>query len=194
MSEVGPRRRSSGRRELRASHDAFCHPSCVDLTIRSARPEDHEVLLALASRAWEPVFASVNEVLGGELARRLHGEDWRAHHAAGMREILDSGSMRTWVADVDGHQVGFVAARIVDPARRIGEVRIVGVDPAAQRRRIGTALIRHAEVWLHEQGMAVAFIGTGGDPGHTPSRSLYESLGYRLFPSAQYFRVLPDED
>ena len=166
----------------------------MNLTIRSARPDDHEELLALASRAWEPVFASVNEVLGGELARLLHGEDWRAHHAAEMREILDCGSIRTWVADVDGRQVGFVAARVVDPARRIGEVRIVGVEPAAQRQSIGKALIRHAEVWLHEEGMAVVFIGTGGDPGHAPSRSLYESLGYRLFPSAQYFRVLSDEE
>ena len=41
--------------------------------------------------------------------------------------------------------------------------------------------------------MAVVFIGMGGDPGHAPSRQLYESLGYRLFPSAQYFRVLADE-
>jgi GNAT superfamily N-acetyltransferase len=172
----------------------FCHASWVEVTIRSARPEDHGVLLALASRAWEPVFASVNQVLGGDLARLLHGEDWRNHHAEEMREILDSNSIRTWVAEVDGTRVGFVAARVVDPARRIGEVRIVGVDPAAQRQGIGKALIRHAEVWLHEQGMAVAFIGTGGDPGHAPSRGLYESLGYRLFPSAQYFRVLLDEE
>jgi hypothetical protein len=46
-------------------------------------------------------------------------------------------------------------------------------------------------LWLHEEGMAVVVIGTGGDPGHAPSRALYGSLGYRLFPSAQYFSVLP---
>jgi GNAT superfamily N-acetyltransferase len=166
----------------------------VELTIRSARPEDHEVLLALASRAWEPVFASVNVALGGELARLLHGEDWRNHQASEMREILASDSIETWVADVDGQHVGFVAARLLDPARRIGEIRIVAVDPAAQRQGIGGALTRHAEVWLHEQGMAVAFVGTGGDPGHRPARGLYESLGYQLFPSAQYFRVLPDKE
>jgi GNAT superfamily N-acetyltransferase len=165
----------------------------VEVTIRSARPEDREVLLALASRAWEPVFASVNGVLGDELAGLLHGEDWREHHGAEMREILDSDSILTWVAEVDGSASGFVAARVVDPARRIGEVRIVGVDPAVQHQGIARALIRHAEAWLSEQGMAVAFIGTGGDPGHAPSRRLYDSLGYRLFPSAQYFRVLPDE-
>lgn len=162
--------------------------------IRSARPEDHEVLLALASRSWESVFTSVNEVLGSELARLLHGEDWRDYHALEMREIVDSDSTRTWVADVDGKLVGFASARVVDAARRIGEVRIVGVEPAAQRHGIGRALVRHAEAWLHGEGMVVAFIGAGGDPGHAPARALYESLGYRLFPSAQYFRVLPDEE
>jgi GNAT superfamily N-acetyltransferase len=143
-------------------------------------------------RAWAPVFAAVNELLGGELALALHGEDWRNHQAAEIREMLSSDSISTWVADVDGRQVGFVAARVADPARRIGEVVIVGVDPAVQQRGIGSALMGHAEAWLREQGMAVAFVGTGGDPGHLPARGLYEALGYRLFPSAQYFRVLSD--
>jgi GNAT superfamily N-acetyltransferase len=162
-------------------------------TIRSANSDDHEALVALALRAWDPVFASVNAVLGDELARLLHGEDWRDHHSAEVREILGSDSIMTWVADVEGRPVGFAAARVVDPARRVGEVRIIGVDPTAQRQGIGRALIRHAEAWLHEQGMVVAFIGTGGDPGHAPARNLYRSMGYRLFPSAQFFRVLADE-
>jgi GNAT superfamily N-acetyltransferase len=165
----------------------------VELNIRSARPEDRELLVAIASRAWEPVFASVNRVLGDDLAELLHGRDWREHHAAEMREILDSDVTTTWVAEVDGSPSGFVAARVADPARRIGEVRIVGVDPVAQRHGIGTALIRHAEAWLRDQGMAVAFIGSGGDPGHAPARDLYESLDYQLYPSAQYLRILADE-
>jgi GNAT superfamily N-acetyltransferase len=171
----------------------FWHAYDVELRIRSARPEDREPLLAIASRAWEPVFASVNRVLGAELAELLHGEDWRAHHSAEIRAILDSDVTSTWVAEVDGSTSGFVAARVVDPARRIGEVRIVGVDPAGQRQGVGRALIRQAEAWLRDQGMAVVFIGSGGDPGHAPARAMYESLGYLLYPSAQYFMVLPDE-
>jgi GNAT superfamily N-acetyltransferase len=171
----------------------ICHSSSVEPTIRSTRPQDVEVLVALSSRAWQPVFTSVNEVLGRELARLLHGEDWRDHHAEELREILSSDSTGSLVVEVDGELVGFVAARVVDPIRRIGEVQIVGVDPSAQRQGVGTALIRDAEIWLHRRGMKVAFIGTGGDPGHAPARRLYESLGYTLLPSAQYFRVLRDE-
>ena len=65
------------------------------------------------------------------------------------------------------------AARIVDPDRRIGEIRILGVDPAAQRAGVGATLTRHAEAWLREAGADVAYISTGGDPGHAPARGLY---------------------
>ena len=180
----------ASRRSRRAT---FCHHPSVELTIRPARPDDVEDLVALSSRVWEPVFTSVNQVLGHELAQLLHGEDWRDHQAKEVREILNSDSTRSTVAEVDGELVGFVAARVVDLVRRIGEVQIVGVDPSAQRHGVGTALVRDAEAWLREKGMEVAFIGTGGDPGHAPARRLYASMGYTLLPSAQYFRVLRDE-
>jgi len=166
----------------------LCHDSTMSLTIRLARPEDHAAILDLALRAWESVFASVNEVLGDALARDLHGDDWRTHHRAEVSSSLET--MDAWVAERDGDIAGFVAARIVDPDRKIGEVNIVGVDPSDQRSGVGAALVRHAEAWLGEQGMRVVFIGTGGDPGHGPARALYASLGYRPFPVVQHYKRL----
>ena len=160
----------------------------VTLTIRATDEADRDSVLELAARAWEPVFASVNNVLGSELARSLHGDDWRTHHAAEVATVLEE--MTSWVAERDRATVGFAAARVVDPDRRIGEVHILGVDPAAQRTGVGAALVRHAEEWLREQGMSVVFIGTGGDPGHAPARRLYESLGYRPFPVVQHYKKL----
>jgi GNAT superfamily N-acetyltransferase len=163
----------------------------VTLTIRRARDTDLDTVLEIAGRAWAPVFASVNAVLGSELARSLHGEDWRTHHAADVASIL--AGMTAWVAVRGEAMVGFAAARVVDPGRRIGEVHIVGVDPRAQRTGVGAALVRHAEDWLREQDMTVVFIGTGGDPGHAPARSLYASLGYRPFPVIQHYKRLDAE-
>ena len=163
-------------------------------TIRLADDLDRAAVLDLAARAWEPVFASVNGILGAELAKPLHGDDWRVYHAAVVRDILTAESAMAWVAEVGGRIVGFVAARVVDPLRRIGEVWIVGVDPDAQRTGVGSALTRHAEAWLRAEGMAVAFIGTGGDPGHEPARQLYEALGYRPFPVVQYYKALGSDD
>jgi len=166
----------------------------MTMTIRPCADDDRDSVLEVAARTWGPVFAAVNAVLGQELAWRLHGEDWRTYHAVELREILDAESTVTWVAEVDGRVVGFAAARVVDPDRRIGEVRIVGVDPTAQRAGIGAALTKHAERWLRDQGMAVAFVGTGGDPGHAPARGLYEALGYRPFPIVQFYKALGPEE
>jgi ribosomal protein S18 acetylase RimI-like enzyme len=162
----------------------------VEVTIRPVQQDDHETLIALAERAWKPVFASVNDVLGAELAELLHGPDWRQHHADEIRDILNAEATTTWVAEVDGALLGFAAARVVDTKRRIGEVLIVGVHPSAQRRGVATALVREAEVTLANQGVAVAYIATGGDPGHAAARRLYDSLSYRPVPSIQYFKVL----
>jgi GNAT superfamily N-acetyltransferase len=158
--------------------------------IRLAGLDVHQPILVIAARAWQGVFSAVNDILGPELALRLHGEDWRAHHAGELRELLASETVVTWVAELDGQVVGFASARVADPQRRIGEVAIVGVDPPAQRSGVGATLTRHAEAWLQQQGVAVVFIGTGGHDGHAPARRLYEALGYRPFPVVQYLKVL----
>ena len=136
------------------------------------------------------MFDSVGEVLGQELSTLLHGTDWREHQAREVRATLNDPAKHVLVAEYAGRVVGFVAAAIVDNTRLIGEIAMVAVDPAAQRHGIGSALTQHATGWLSEQGMRVAVIGTGGDPGHAPARSVYERLGFRSLPSAQYFRVL----
>jgi ribosomal protein S18 acetylase RimI-like enzyme len=158
--------------------------------IRDCRPRDHDEIVELSLRAWAPVFVSVGDLLGRELSTLLHGADWREHQAGEVRATLHDTAKRVWVAEYAGRVVGFVAAAVVDNARLIGEIAMVAVDPAAQRRGIGTALTEHATAWLREQGMRVAVLDTGGDLGHEPARRVYERLGFRLFPSAQYFRVL----
>ena len=158
--------------------------------IRDCRPEDQDEIVELSLRAWAPVFASVGAVLGEELDTLLHGTDWREHQARDVRATLVDAAKRAWVAEERGRVVGFAAAGVVDETRLIGEIAMVAVDPAAQRRGIGSSLTEHATAWLREQGMRVAVLGTGGDPGHEPARRVYERLGYRLFPSAQYFRAL----
>lgn len=161
-------------------------------TIRPMRAAEHEEVVELAVRIWAPVFASVNGALGPELARLLHGEDWREHQRLDTRRILESDSpdSMAWVGERQGRLLGFCAAAVVDPDRSIGEVRIVGVVPEEQRTGCATQLVDTATSWLAERGMKVAYISTGGDAGHAPARHLYERLGFTLFPSAQYFRTL----
>jgi GNAT superfamily N-acetyltransferase len=162
----------------------------VAVHIRGYDPADHDAVVELSLRAWAPVFASMEAVLGAELATFLHGEDWRVHQARSVSETLAPAENHSWVADADGRIIGFVVAAIADPDRRIGQIAMVAVDPPDQRHGLGRALTDRATAWLRDAGMRVAVIGTGGDPGHAPARRLYERAGYRLMPAAQYFKVL----
>jgi GNAT superfamily N-acetyltransferase len=131
---------------------------------------------------------SVEAILGSELSFRLHG-DWRGYQEKAVRETLADSDMTVWVADA-GRVIGFAAARIADPERRIGELFMLAVDPDSQRRGAGTALTELASKWMREVGMAVAMISTGGDPGHAAARRVYEKAAYTCLPAAGYYKAL----
>lgn len=156
--------------------------------IRAYRPPDEQPVVELSLRAWAPVFASVEAILGGELSFRLHG-DWRQYQERAVRRTLGDHDMTVWVADT-GQVIGFVAARIADAERSLGEIYMVAVDPDSQRRGVGTALTEHATSWIRDAGMLVAMIATGGDPGHAAARRVYEKAAYTPLPTAGYFRSL----
>jgi GNAT superfamily N-acetyltransferase len=74
----------------------------------------------------------------------------------------------------------------------MGEVHIIGVEPGAQRQGVATALIDWAFDFMRSEGAEMAMVETGDDPGHAPSRAVYESLGFDRWPVARYFRSLRD--
>jgi GNAT superfamily N-acetyltransferase len=159
------------------------------MEIRPYRASDVTAVVELAIRAWGPVFASLEEVLGREMFTRLHGSSWEDYQRDAVRGVLADPGMSAWVAEADGAVAGFVTAT-VNRERRLGEIVMVAVDPDRQGAGIGGALTRLATQWLREQGMRVAMVETGCDPGHAAARRVYERTGYRLLPVARYFREL----
>jgi ribosomal protein S18 acetylase RimI-like enzyme len=85
---------------------------------------------------------------------------------------------------------GFVATKITDPERLIGEVWMLAVDPDFQHRGIGSALTTFATERLRDAGMRLVMIDTGGDPGHAPARRVYEKADFTLLPIARYWKAL----
>ena len=96
---------------------------------------------------------------------------------------------RVWVAEVGASVVGFVAVRL-HPESGMGEIYMLAVDPDHQGGGIGTALTEFALEKLKDDGMAVAMVETGGDPGHAAARRTYEKAGYVHLPIARYFKNL----
>jgi GNAT superfamily N-acetyltransferase len=161
----------------------------VERQIRAYQPADREAVVELAIRAWGPVFASLERVLGREMFGRLHGDSWEDFQREAVRGVLADPGMTVWVAEAEAAVAGFVAAQ-VDAERLIGEIVMVAVDPGWQGRGAGGALTEFATEWLREQGMRVAMVETGGDPGHAAARRVYERAGYQLLPVARYFKNL----
>ncbi len=141
----------------------------MNATIREYRPSDEPVVVEFALRAWAPVFASMESVLGAELSGRLHGgeDGWRGYQETAIRRALTDASMHTWVAEVEAIAVGFVTAHLTGD-RRIGEVFMLAVDPRQQGQGTGTALTDVATDWLRKIRRPR---GVGGDRWRPWSRA-----------------------
>jgi ribosomal protein S18 acetylase RimI-like enzyme len=161
----------------------------VQPRIRPFDDRDAEAVVDLSLRAWAPVFASLEQVLGSEIFRRMH-PDWREDQQRAVEDVCAAKKERMWVAEVEGTAVGFVAIELHHPERSMGEISMLAVDPDHQGSGIGTALTEFALERLEDAGMKVAMVETGGDPGHAAARRTYEKAGYVLLPIARYFKNL----
>jgi ribosomal protein S18 acetylase RimI-like enzyme len=157
--------------------------------IRLFEDRDAEAVVGLSLRAWTPVYASLERVLGSEILRRMH-PDWREDKRRSVEDILASKKGRVWVAEVSASVVGVVAVELHHPERSMGEISMLAVDPDHQGSGIGTALTEFALEKLKDAGMTVAIVETGGDLGHAAARRTYEKAGYTLLPIARYFKNL----
>lgn len=159
----------------------------MDISIRTYAPEDREAVVGLALRAWEPVHASMEKVLGAEIYALVVG-DWRRTQTRDVQADLDTEDIRVWVAVTD-RVAGFATVKL-DHQESTGELHMLAVDPDQQERGVGSALIRFAEEYMRAEGMRAAQVSTGGDPGHAPARAAYESAGYTGLPVVNYFKAL----
>ena len=157
--------------------------------IRPFDDRDAEAVVDLSLRAWAPVFASLERVLGSEIFGRLH-QDWREDQRRAVEYVCSAKKGRVWVADVGASAVGFVAVDLDHPERSMGEISMLAVDPDHKDGGIGTALTEFALDRLKDDGMKVAMVETGGDPGHAAARRTYEKAGFVLLPIARYFKNL----
>jgi GNAT superfamily N-acetyltransferase len=157
--------------------------------IRPLEGRDTTAVVELSLRAWAPVFASLERVLGSAVFRRMH-PDWGEDQQRAVEEVCASQETRVWVAEVNGETVGFVATGVYDSELSMGEITMLAVDPDHQTGGLGTALTEFALDGLKDAGMRIAMVETGGDPGHAPARRTYERAGFTLLPVARYFKNL----
>jgi GNAT superfamily N-acetyltransferase len=160
------------------------------IRIRPYDTSDLEAIVDFSLRAWQPVFESLRQVLGEAIFSRLNQPDWTAVQAEALRSSCTSDELDVFVASAEGLPVGFAAVALNAFHERMGVVEIIAVDPDHQRRGIATRLMQRCSEHMRAQGMDIAAVGTGGDPGHGPARALYASLGYTALPGVRYLRMI----
>lgn len=143
-----------------------------DVLIRPYRATtDREAVLALAPRLAEGVApwrdsAAVADAVRGWVVEAVDAAP-------------DSTDERVWVAEAAGAVVGFVhaAERAHFTGARDGYVGELAVAEPAQGRGVGRALLRAAERWAAERGLARLSLETGA--ANTAARAFYRALGYQ---------------
>jgi mycothiol synthase len=80
----------------------------------------------------------------------------------------------------DGQLLGFHWTKVhTETPEPMGEVYVLGVDPAAQRLSLGRALLVAGLRHLRERGLTTVLLYVEAD--NTPARGLYDSLGFSVF-------------
>jgi ribosomal protein S18 acetylase RimI-like enzyme len=163
------------------------HPDSVD--IQPYRTEQRRDVIELSIRAWGPVFAKLRAAVPAYVYESFWPDGWEARQRADVAGILDATPETVHVAMEGDEVLGWIGVRL-HPADAMGEVNILAVDPAYQRRGIARAMMDHAFVIIRTAGMRMVMVETGDDPGHAASRATYEAVGFERWPVARYFKDL----
>ncbi len=157
--------------------------------LRPFETNDLDAIVQLSILAWEPVFVAWQGILGPELYPVAIYPDWRKSQAEIVETIIKDRKNTTWVGEVEGKVVGFVAY-VLDQDKQTGEVLLLAVHPDYQNDGLGTELSFLALEKMQEAGMRLAVVGTGGDEGHAPARRSYEKAGFSGLPLVRYYKKL----
>ena len=149
----------------------------------------HDAVLSLTIDAWTPVFERTRRETPGFVYDAFYPNGWQTRQRTDVSHLLTSEPEDFWLAMESETLAGFVAIRL-HPEDRMGEIHIIAVAPAFQRRGVGTALMTFAEQKIRAGGMSMVMVETVGDSGHAPARKAYEATGYERWPVARYFKRL----
>jgi ribosomal protein S18 acetylase RimI-like enzyme len=155
--------------------------------IRPLAPADLNAVVELSLLAWEPVFASFENVLGSAIFDLLYRPEWRTAQATAVRANCLAEEAESFVLTTpDEVAVGFVVLQ-QNRGESLGVIEMIAVHPEHQRRGHARALMEFAIQRLQDQGLELINVGTGGDPGHAPARALYEAVGFTGLPLVNYY-------
>jgi ribosomal protein S18 acetylase RimI-like enzyme len=142
----------------------------VTIEVRNGEPSDREFIADLARRTVLTSVAPFRDPPPGALQRAL----------SRLLKAVDEQPHVTLVAECDARRAGFIL--LIDglpdemTATPQGFIAYMAVEPALQRRGIGTALLKAAESEAKRRGLPYMTLMV--TEGNLAAQSLYERGGY----------------
>jgi GNAT superfamily N-acetyltransferase len=158
--------------------------------IRSFKPADLTRIQDIAASAWQPVFRSLEELLGADLFNLVSPDPETAKRGQVATACeLDSGT-HVWVVEDGDEIMGFITADM-NRETLVGEIRNNAIDPNRQSGGLGVRMYDFVLERMKEAGMKAVKVNTGADEAHAPARRAYEKAGFeRSIPSVMYYRAI----
>lgn len=147
----------------------------MDLTIRPVRPEEHDRVADLTVAA----YLKTHDV--GDYATTLRDVAHRAAHADVLVAVQDGEVLGSATNVMHGGHYGEVATDAE------AEFRMLAVDPAAQGRGVGTALVRACMDAARREGRERLVLSSG--PWMTTAHRMYDRMGFRRDPARDWTPV-----
>jgi len=147
-----------------------------ELTIREAKPEEVDAIVALSVAAF--AGETVNHFLQqrfGPRSAALRGKTWDELHAETIRKHVGEHLEYALVAEVGGQLAGYMTYRL-SAETSTGTVSYNAVHPDYQRRGVATALITRVLDIFRQEGLHYARVSTLETD--TRARGLYEKAGF----------------
>jgi len=148
------------------------------MTVRWSVPADRE-----------PILAAIAATLA-----------FRPDEQAIAREVLNdalrdgpAGDYQSYTAELDGAVAGWICFGPTPCTVGTFDIYWIAVDPAAQGRGVGTALMALAEAEIRAAGGRLAVAETSGRPSYAATRRFYGRLGYHEAAIIPNFYALGDD-
>ncbi|MBE8520511.1 mycothiol synthase [Amycolatopsis sp. H6(2020)] len=188
------------------------HPAAQKLALKTGLERKRELLILhvdVSGADWpEPILrdgVSLRTFVPGQdedavVRVNARAFDWHPEQGALTADDVRADERRSWfdadgffLAEENGEVIGFHWTKVHEPTpgrfggERVGEVYVVGVDPAAQGGGLGRALTLAGLRYLASRGLRQIILYVEGD--NAPALAVYTKLGFaRHETDVQYGR------
>ena len=164
-----------------------------ETVLRHARDDDWPRVDELAILCYTPIQESYVSMLGEECYQAVRHDPhltWQERKTEQIHRVYRETPQHVWVLERQGDVFGFVTFHLIPP-KNMGQISNNGVHPEQTGHGWGTFMYRHVLRHFREQGLRFAFVDTGLDPAHAPTRRAYEAVGFdRQVPAVEYWQDL----